>query len=102
VSAYIVAQISIHDRPRYERYVAGFMPTLPPFGGRLLAADEAPQVLEGAWERDKLILIGFPDAAAARAWAASPAYAAIAGDRLAATDGVVILAAGLAASTSVI
>lgn len=96
MTAYVVAQLSIHDRTRYDRYAAGFMPTLAPFGGRLLAADEAAEVLEGDWPRDKLVLIGFPDAAAAKAWAASPAYQSIAGDRLEATESVVILAHGIA------
>ena len=95
MTAYVIAQLSIHDRARYDRYAAGFLPTLSPFGGRLLAADEAAEVMEGAWPRDKLVLIGFPDRALALSWAASPAYAAIAPDRLAATDGLVILAQGL-------
>jgi uncharacterized protein (DUF1330 family) len=96
MSAYVVAQLSIHDRARYDRYAAGFFPTLQPFGGRLLAADERPQVLEGDWDRDKLVLIAFPDAASARAWAASPAYRTIAVDRLAGSEAVVLLAAGFA------
>ena len=95
MSAYVIAQISIHDRSRYDRYAAAFLPTLKPFAGRLLAADEAPEVMEGTWPRDKLVLVAFPDRTLALAWAASPAYAAIAGDRLAATDGVVILADGV-------
>jgi uncharacterized protein (DUF1330 family) len=94
VSAYVVAQLSVHDRVRYERYAAAFFPTLSPFGGRLLAADEPPKVLEGDWTRDKLVLLAFPDRAAALAWAASPAYRAIAVDRLAASDAVVLLAEG--------
>ena len=96
MTAYVIAQISIHDRPRYERYVAGFLPTLKPFDGKLLASHENPEVLEGEWPRDKVILIAFPNRTSARAWAASPAYAAIAGDRVAATDGVVILTDGFA------
>ncbi len=96
MTAYVLAQLSIHDRARYDRYAAAFLPTLKPFAGRLLAADEGPAVLEGAWPRDKLVLIAFPDAAAARAWAASPAYRAIAPDRLAGSEAVVLLAEGLA------
>ena len=95
MTAYVFAQLSIHDRARYDRYAAAFFPTLQPFGGRLLAADEAPQVLEGDWDREKLVLIAFPDAAAAKAWAASPAYQAIAVDRLAGSEAVVLLAEGL-------
>ncbi|WP_372786232.1 DUF1330 domain-containing protein [Phenylobacterium sp.] len=95
MSAYVVAELTIHDRTRYDRYAAGFLPTLGPFGGRLLAADEAPQVLEGAWPREKLVLIAFPDPEAARAWAASPAYRAIASDRTASSEAAVLLVRGL-------
>ena len=95
MSAYVVAQLSIHDRARYDRYAAAFLPTLEPFGGRLLAADEAPEVLEGGWTSEKLVLIAFPDAAAAKAWAQSDAYRAIAVDRLAASEAVVLLARGV-------
>jgi uncharacterized protein (DUF1330 family) len=94
MSAYVVAQLSIHDRARYDRYAAAFLPTLKPFGGRLLAADEGPAVLEGAWEHEKLVLIAFADPEAASAWAASPAYQAIAPDRHAASAAVVLLAQG--------
>jgi uncharacterized protein (DUF1330 family) len=37
------------------------MPVLVQYGGRLLAADESPQPLEGAWEGQKLDIIAFPD-----------------------------------------
>jgi uncharacterized protein (DUF1330 family) len=98
MSAYVVAQLTIHDRDRYGRYAAAFLPTLKTFGGGLLAADEGPKVLEGDWPRDKLVLIAFPDAAAATAWAASPAYQAIAVDRLAGSEAVVLLARGFTAA----
>ncbi len=94
MTAYVVAQISIHDRARYDRYVAGFLPTLKPYGGRLLAAQEQPQVLEGDWACDKVILLAFPDQAQALAWAGCDEYQAIAGDRLAATEGPVLLIQG--------
>jgi uncharacterized protein (DUF1330 family) len=49
VTVYIVARITIHDRERCDRYAAAFMPVLIQYGGRLLAADEAPVPLEGPW-----------------------------------------------------
>lgn len=94
MTAYVVAQITVHDRVRYDRYAAAFLPTLKAFGGRLLAADEAPEVLEGTWGHGKLNIIAFPDKAAATAWAASGEYQAIVGDRLAASDGVALLVKG--------
>jgi uncharacterized protein (DUF1330 family) len=97
VTVYIVARIRIHDRDRYDLYAAAFMPVLNHYGGRLLAADEAPVPLEGAWDGEKLNLISFPDEAAARRWMDSEEYQAIAVDRLAASDGVVLLVHGFGA-----
>jgi uncharacterized protein (DUF1330 family) len=52
-------------------------------------------VAEGRWDRDKLIVLAFPDRAAAQAWAASSDYREISTDRVAATDGVVLIAEGV-------
>jgi uncharacterized protein (DUF1330 family) len=98
MTAYVVARIRIHDRERYDRYAAGFMPVLIQYGGRLLAADEAPQRLEGEWAGEKLNIISFPDEAAARRWMDSPEYGAIAVDRLAASEGDVLLVHGFGES----
>jgi uncharacterized protein (DUF1330 family) len=95
MTVYAIAQLTIHDRARYQKYVAGFMQTLLPFKGRLLAADETPLVVEGHWERDKLVLIAFDNADAFHQWAESPAYKAISVDRTAATEGPVLMVHGL-------
>lgn len=91
-----VAQITITDRDAYNRYQARFMEVFRRFEGRVLAADEAPVVVEGAWPHQKIIMMAFPDEAAFRAWSGSPAYREIAKDRLAGSHGVVLLAKGLA------
>lgn len=95
IPVYVIAQISIHDRAGYDRYVAGFMPILVRYGGRLLAADERPEVLQGKWDRDKIIVMAFADAASARRWMDSDEYREISRDRVAATDGVVLLVNGV-------
>ncbi|SHM63801.1 DUF1330 domain-containing protein [Cryptosporangium aurantiacum] len=95
MTVYALAQISIHDRPRYDRYVAGFFPVLLQYGGRLLSADESPVVVEGEWGHQKAILMAFDDAESFRRWADSPEYKEISTDRVAATTGVVLLLAGL-------
>ena len=64
------------------------------FSGRLLSADEHPAVIEGKWDRDKLVLMSFPDAAAYRAWADSPDYLEISRDRKAGAEAIVLLAQG--------
>ena len=97
MTAYVIAQMTVHDRERYQRYVAGFLPTLAPYGGRLLAVDEAPEVLEGDWGHRKIVLIAFPDTERAKAWADGPEYQAIIGDRRAASEAVGLLVQGVPA-----
>lgn len=95
MSTYYLAQMTIHDRERYDRYAASVAETLRPFGGRLLAAQDGPLVVEGDWPYERIVLIGFASAAEAQRWARSDAYQSIAGDRLAATTGTVVAIEGV-------
>ena len=45
MTAYVLAQINIHDRSRYGDYEAGFMDIFAKYQGTLLSVDEAPEVL---------------------------------------------------------
>ena len=74
MTVYVIVQLKMIDRPIYDRYQARFFDVFRKFSGRLLSADEHPAVLEGAWDRDKLVLMSFPDEAAFRAWSDSPEY----------------------------
>ena len=92
---YVIAQLSIHDRTRYDRYAAGFMDVLRRHGGRLLASDESPRVIEGAWSHDKVVVLSFADEAAFEAWASSEDYRTIAEDRIAASEGPILVVRGI-------
>ena len=74
MTVYVIVQLKMTDRAAYDRYQARFFEVFRKFSGRLLSSDESPQVLEGAWDRDKLVLMSFPDEAAFHAWANSPEY----------------------------
>ena len=91
---FVVVQLTIHDRERYDRYVSRFLPILAEHGGRVLAADDAPEVLEGEWPHDRVVLLAFPDRDAFTGWAGSREYKEIAVDRIAATDGPILLVNG--------
>ncbi|UPT62840.1 MAG: DUF1330 domain-containing protein [Hyphomonadaceae bacterium JAD_PAG50586_4] len=96
MAVYALAQLNIHDRERYGRYMSLFMPVLEKYNGKLLAADDAPRVLEGQWwDRNKVVLMEFADKDAFRAWASSPEYNEIAVDRKASADVVVLLINGI-------
>jgi uncharacterized protein (DUF1330 family) len=95
VTVYAIAQLRLTDRAAYDRYQARFMEVFRRHPGTLLAADESPEVIEGKWDREKLVLMSFPDEAAFRGWAQSPEYQEISKDRLAGADTMVLLVQGL-------
>lgn len=92
---YAIAQLTISDRMVYDRYQARFMGVLKRYQGRLLAADENPVVVEGEWERDKVVVLAFEDEQAFQDWADSPEYLEIAKDRKSGSEGVVLLVRGI-------
>jgi uncharacterized protein (DUF1330 family) len=95
VTVYAIAQLKFTDRAAYDRYQARFMEVFSRHPGTLLAADESPQVVEGQSDREKVVLMSFPDEAAFRALVQSPEYQEISKDRRAGADTVVLLVKGL-------
>ena len=95
MSVFIVARIDIEDRARYAQYEAGFMRVFEAHGGKLLAVDEAPEVMEGQWPVTRTVLIEFPDRSAAMRWYESDDYQALARHRFAASRADIALLAAL-------
>ena len=95
MTVYAIAQLRIHDRESYDRYQAAFMPIFSRYGGQLLAADEKPRPIEGEYDRDKVVLMSFPDRESFEAWANSAEYQEISKDRRAGADTVTVLVRGL-------
>jgi uncharacterized protein (DUF1330 family) len=95
VTVYAIAELRFTDRAAYDRYQIRFMDVFRRYQGTLLAADESPQLVEGQWDRDKVVLMSFPDEAAFRMWSESPDYQEISKDCRAGADTVVLLAKGL-------
>lgn len=95
MTVYAIAQLRFTDRAAYDRYQSKFMEVFRRHPGTLLAADESPQVVEGQWDREKVVLMSFPDEAAFRGFVQSPEYREISKDRRAGADTVVLLVDGL-------
>lgn len=94
MSVYVIAQLKFKQREIYDRYQSRFFGVFKNFNGRLLVADEQPVVLEGEWPRDKVVMMEFPDERQARDFIDSPEYQAIAVDRKAGADSVVLMLRG--------
>ena len=94
MTVYIIAQLKFTRRELYNRYQSRFADVFRKFRGKLLVADEHPVVVEGSWERDKVVIMEFPDEAAAQQFQTSPEYQEIAVDRKAGADAIVLTVQG--------
>jgi uncharacterized protein (DUF1330 family) len=95
MTVYVIAQVKFTNEELYRRYQARFFDVFRQFKGRLLAADEAPQVLDGEWSHDKVVVMQFPDQAEAERFIHSPAYEEISRDRIAGAETISLLVKGL-------
>src|SRR5690349_14198775 len=71
MSVYVLVQLTVHDRDRYNVYANALVATMTPHGGKVLVADDAPRVLEGQWTGNRVVMLEFPDRDAFRTWAGS-------------------------------
>ncbi len=74
--AYAVIDVYATDDDKAARYRELSGPSVEKHGGRFLARGGALHVLEGEWEPERIVVIEFPSADAARAWYDSDDYGA--------------------------
>jgi uncharacterized protein (DUF1330 family) len=75
MAAYVVSEIEVLDKGRYENYKQMVQPTLAPYGGRFLVRGGEVETLEGDWLPLRCVILEFPSVAQAKAWWASAEYA---------------------------
>ena len=94
MAAYVIADIEITDPAGYEAYRPLAAASVARFGGRFLARGGKTVLLEGAPAPERIVVIEFADAAAARRWYDSEEYQAALKIRQANPRGRVILVEG--------
>jgi uncharacterized protein (DUF1330 family) len=94
VAVYIVSNMTIHDRAEYDTYLRAFLGVFRRFDGEILAAQDGPEPVEGAWPYDRTILLRFPSREAAQRWYESPEYREIARHRRNGTKSNVVILDG--------
>ena len=97
MSAYVVVDIEVHDRERYETYKRMAPPSIALYGGRYLTRGGETNVLEGDWTPKRFVILEFPTMERARAWWGSPEYAEAKALRQSITTTRMVLAEGLPA-----
>jgi uncharacterized protein (DUF1330 family) len=95
MTAYALAHLyNPQPHPDIFEYLERIQATLDPYGGRFLVHGAPVEVREGSWPGG-LVLIEFPDLAAARCWYESPAYQAILPLRTDNIDGTAVIVDGV-------
>jgi uncharacterized protein (DUF1330 family) len=95
MSAYVISDIAVPDRKRWEVYRRDVAAIVARHGGEYLVRGNQFEVLEGDWQPTWLTVIRFPDRAAAHAFLDDPDFQplrkmreVIAKTRLIVVDGV--------------
>ena len=92
--AYIMGLVDIDDKEIYDRYRARTPAVIAQYGGRFLVRGGDPKVLEGDWPAPRVVVIEFPDEAAAQRFYDSPEYREILPVRQQASRGTLAILPG--------
>jgi len=74
MSAYVIVNIDVHDAEAYEEYKAKVPALIRKHGGEYVIRGGKFVVMEGDWQPSRLVLLRFPDMAAAQAMFDDPEY----------------------------
>ena len=94
MAAYLIADVTVMNPDTYAEYRKQVLPTITKYGGRFLVRGGAHETLEGDWRPGRVVVIEFPDMAAAKAWYRSKEYGLLVKLRQSASAGRLILVEG--------
>lgn len=95
MAAYIISRVKISDPTAMADYMAKAPETVAEFGGRYLVRGNDVQALEGTGEHQRMVVVEFPDKAAALGWYQSAKYAPLRELRQRSAETVILLADGV-------
>jgi uncharacterized protein (DUF1330 family) len=94
MTAYLIADIQVTDPASYDQYRPLAAASVARFGGRFVVRGGKIELLEGAPEPERIVVIEFPDADGARRWYHSDEYQKALKIRQSASRGRVFLVEG--------
>lgn len=92
--AYVIADVTVKNPDVYAEYRSQVLATVTKYGGRFLVRGGAWESREGDWRPGRVVVIEFPDMAAATAWYESPEYAPLIKLRQSASSGSLLMVEG--------
>jgi uncharacterized protein (DUF1330 family) len=94
MSAYVLAQIEVHDWDTYKKYTARTPAIIAKHGGRFVVRGGETAVLEGEGAGRRIVVLEFPSMEAARAFYHSPEYQEVKRIRTSCSDGQFVIVQG--------
>ncbi len=96
MSAYVIANVKIHDPERYAEYVKLTPASIAPFGGRFIVRGGRAERIEGTVTVNRIVLLEFPSYDQAKAWYDSEQYRVARAIRQSASVAELIIVEGVA------
>jgi uncharacterized protein (DUF1330 family) len=94
--AYVIASVTdARDAEKLARYREGNTAAVEKHGGRFIARGGELETLEGDWPAVRIVIMEFPDMAAARGWYETDDYAPLRELRQSASDTDIVLVEGI-------
>jgi uncharacterized protein (DUF1330 family) len=75
MAAYVMVEVTVHDREKMSEYQKFTPSTIAAFDGRFIIRGGKTMSLEGDWQPERIVVIEFPNAEKAHAWWNSEIYA---------------------------
>jgi uncharacterized protein (DUF1330 family) len=95
MSAYVVVDLEVLDKEKFEGYKELVPGTIQKYGGRYVVRGGKVETLEGSWHPKRFVVVEFDSVEKAKAWYESTDYATPKEIRQACTRSNIILVEGL-------
>ena len=95
MTVYMFAEMDVHDPEGYSEYPPKVLPLIEKHGGRITHRMGDFVAWEGDWTPSRMVIIEFPDMAAAKAFWDDPEYSPIKEIRLRTTKSRIFVGQGL-------
>jgi uncharacterized protein (DUF1330 family) len=94
MAAYVIGDVKVKNPDIYAEYRKQVPATVQKYGGRFVVRGGAHERVEGTWDAQRIVVLEFPDLAAAKAWYHSEEYAPLIKLRQTASEGSIIIVEG--------
>jgi uncharacterized protein (DUF1330 family) len=91
MKAYVFLDMDIHDPEKYSEYPLLVWPLIEKHGGKITHRVSKFETVEGDWSPKRLLILEFPEKAAARALLDDPEYQPIKDIRLGAATSLMVI-----------